>query len=101
MRAYRLTLGPKFSEGARLLWSARERFASLEEMRQLLDAYRGELSLVLYGDRLPRLELAAKIHEQFQIAPTAWSQAPSVEFTPPALAALEAGKGGSSEAHPS
>lgn len=87
-RSYRLTLGPHFNEGARLLWGKLAEFASLEAMRLAVGAHRGELSRILYGDRLPGLPLANRIADKLGIPTTAWEQPATVPFTPPAAVAL-------------
>lgn len=89
-RAYRLTLGSKFSEGARLLWGKWASYERLETMRVDLGAHRGELSSVLYGDDIPRLPLLLAIRDRFGIDPELFLKPPTETFVPPAVEAAAA-----------
>lgn len=98
--SYRLTLGSRFSEGARLFWKKLERDGYLKKrgwtsrLRSELGAHPGEITRVLYGDRLPSLRLAGRIQQVFGIQAPAWHQPPSQPFVPPgvALARAELGR---------
>jgi transcriptional regulator with XRE-family HTH domain len=84
-RTYRRHLGPKFSEGARLLWARIERRRlSFSEAAELLGWTRPALSNVLYGERLPGVALAAVVAQRFRVPITAWARPASVPFVTPA-----------------
>jgi hypothetical protein len=91
MRLYRLRLGRRFNEGARLTWLALQRLGwSQADLRRKVKTHPGELPKVLYGDRLPTLQLAADLQDLLQVPVKAWSQPPTEAFVPPARAAVEA-----------
>ncbi|XXX73902.1 hypothetical protein WMF30_40275 [Sorangium sp. So ce134] len=91
MRSYRLTLGRRFNEGARLTWLALRRLGwSQADLRRRVKAYPGELPKVLYGDKLPTLQLAADLQDLLKVPVKAWNQPPTEPFVPPARAAIEA-----------
>jgi hypothetical protein len=83
----RTRLGPKFSEGSRLLWVVLdERGWTQTRLRRELGTHPGEVSKILYGDREPRLDTLIAA-EKLGVPLEAWKQPPSVEFIPPAARA--------------
>ena len=79
-----MELGPHFSEGARLLWLLMERQGwTQSELRRRLCAHLGEVTRILYGDRFPRLAVAAEA-ERLGVHVAAWQQKPRLRFVPPA-----------------
>lgn len=81
----RTTLGPRFSEGARLLWEAMEhRGWTQGQLRKELGVTTGRVSRWLYGDLRPPLTVAVSISKKLHIPEEAWMQSPSVDFVVPA-----------------
>ena len=82
---YRMTLGPHFSEGARLLWAAiQERRLSQADVRVRVGVQPGTVTRWLYGDKIPSLESAMAIEDAFGIAARRWLEGPAAVFVPPA-----------------
>lgn len=88
MRHYRRHLGPRFSEGARLLWIAMGDMPPAEFERSL-GWSRGILSNYLYGERRAGRAASLLLFERHAIPIGAWSKAPSVAFVPPAARVQE------------
>ena len=86
-RTYRTDLGPLFSEGARLVWVAVEREGGVAPVRKRLGFDVGEMSRLMYGDRRANLQQANRCLEVLDVPTTAWEQAPSEPFEPPAARA--------------
>jgi len=82
-RKYRTHLGPKFSEGARLLWEAIDTTTAREAERALKWAP-GMLFNVLYGERGVGRKTGALLLERYGIPLDAWDKPPTVPFVPPA-----------------
>lgn len=91
-RKYRTHLGPKFSEGARLLWVALGN-TPRGEFESALGWAPGMLSNLLYGERGAGRRTATLLLERHGIPLDAWDRPPSVEFVPPALREAEEGVG--------
>lgn len=95
MRSYRRTLGPRFSEGARLLWLVLENrgvsisaaVAELSAEDRKASWSKGVLSNVLYGMRRPGPMIAADLRAAFGVPMEAWAEAPREAFVPPAARA--------------
>lgn len=83
-RKYRTHFGPKFSEGARLLWVALGN-TPRGEFESALGWAPGMLSNLLYGERGAGRRTATLLLERHGIPLDAWDRPPSVEFVPPAL----------------
>jgi hypothetical protein len=84
----RTELGPKFSEGARLLWLAmRENKWSQGELGKAIDAKPGVVNRWLYGDIRPGLAWAEELLAVVKIPLSAWNQRPVRAFVPPAARA--------------
>jgi hypothetical protein len=88
----RLHLGPKFSEGARLLWKVVTDLGSQGAAMRELGCATGMLSRWLYGDQTPRLTWLVRIRDAFGIPIEAWQQAPKRKFQVPALRAANAAR---------
>jgi hypothetical protein len=88
-RSYRRHLGPKFSEGARLLWVRVEKLGSLAKVGAKIKDRTG-LGVVgllpkwLYGDQCPDAVWRARLNTLFRISFTAWDEQPAETFVPPA-----------------
>lgn len=81
----RSSLGPHFSEGARLLWLALERLGlNQTEAEARARSAKGSINRLLYGERRPGLDMALRLEEAFGIPPGAWNEPPSEPFAPPA-----------------
>lgn len=81
----RTTLGPRFSEGARLLWDAMSRLSlSQWGLTRLLGTKPGVVSRWLYGDTRPGWDWANKILSACDVPLDAWTKPSSVRFVPPA-----------------
>lgn len=88
----RTALGPKFSEGARLVWvSAQAEEWSLNFIARLLDVSVTRVVAWVYGDDLPSLRHAVTIEEVIGVPARAWLSPPAEAFSPPA--SREAGNG--------
>lgn len=84
-QTHRIALGPRFSEGARLLWRAlHNRRQSQAAVAARLGVDGGTVNRWLYGDRLPGRVCAELLRRRFGIPVAAWEQAPSVPFQTPA-----------------
>jgi len=89
-KAYRTELGPKFSEGSRLLWEAMEQNGlTLEDVTRRLNAKRGMAAHWAYGDIGPSARWAWALWEAYKIPIPAWNQAPTELFVPPAARETE------------
>jgi transcriptional regulator with XRE-family HTH domain len=90
-RPTRWRIGPKFSEGARLLWVAIEsrRETQLDAARKL-DMDRGHVARILYGDRLPTPKFITRMTDTYQIPGDSWGRRPLEPFTLPACRDSEA-----------
>ena len=85
MRNYRRHVGPRFSEGTRLLWSAIEGAGlSIADAAKRLGWLRSTLSNVLYGERLPGVESLVEVERAFGVPIASWAEKPTVPFIPPA-----------------
>ena len=85
MRNYRRHIGPRFSEGTRLLWTAIERAnLSIADAAKRLGWLRSTLSNVLYGERLPGIESLVAVERVFGVPVATWAEEPTVPFIPPA-----------------
>ena len=81
----RLTLGPRFSEGARLLWLVlAERAWSQGEAARAIGAKAGVVPRWLYGDTRPSWDWASKLRDLFGIPLESWTLPPSIPFVAPA-----------------
>ncbi len=81
MKSKRYALGPKFSEGARLLWSEMHRCGLRPaDVTRALEASPGVVVKWLYGDRRPGRAWAERIAAEFQISPARWDEPPSQPF---------------------
>lgn len=81
----RTELGPHFSEGARLLWNAKENQSlSHGGIARLIGATGGVVPRWLYGDTRPSWNWASKLFVTFGIPLVAWTEPPSRPFTLPA-----------------
>jgi hypothetical protein len=97
MRTTRTTLGPRFSEGARLTWLAlREREWTATDLRARLRG-RGEgppgggvIDRIMYGDSLPGVSLAAQLEALLKVPAATWARAPSRRFVLDAVKRAEA-----------
>jgi len=79
---YGRQLGPRFSEGARLLWVAMRRAGlSQESLRSELGCAKGVIGRWLRGDRLPDGTFRGKLFKQFGIRPQLWEHGPSRPFS--------------------
>lgn len=80
--AYVLKIGPRFSEGARLLWlrMTRERLTQ-ESLRTELRLSKGVLSTWLHGTRLPDGPCRGQLFVRFGIPPQAWEEKPAKPFS--------------------
>lgn len=89
MLHHRTDLGPNFSEAARLWWLALENEeTTAAQAERRLEARRGMASGWLYGDRLPSVPWAARIHEIWPaVLPELWAQPAAKPFEPPAARA--------------
>lgn len=87
----RVSLGPKFSEGARLLWAVvRERDGNQAAVQREIGCGDGVISRWLYGDVTPRLSALVKVRELYAIPVESWEQKPTRPFKPPALSKTKA-----------
>jgi len=85
MRNYRRHLGPRFSEGARLLWTKLERLGlTAADVRREVRASSGLVEMWLYGEKVPRIEYAGRLNEKFGIPVHKWVEQPKRSFVPPA-----------------
>lgn len=82
-RHYRKDLGPKFSEGSRLLWVAMGS-TPRTEFEKSLEWASGKLANLLYGERGAGRATATLLLERFGIPLASWDQAPTEAFVPPA-----------------
>ena len=81
----RTRLGPKFSEGSRLLWLACIKHGwGQRDLREFLGCSTGTVSRYLWGDRAADRAAAEKMRDKFGIPTPAWDQPPKKPFTPPA-----------------
>lgn len=81
----RTTLGPQFSEGARLLWAAMEsRGWSQGQVAKAIDAKGGVVPRWLYGDIRPGWDWAKILRDTFCIPLEAWTLEATEPFIPPA-----------------
>lgn len=78
----RSTIGPRFSEGARLLWvkAILLKGHSQETIRDLLGAPRGVVSRWLYGDRKPSLKYMEKARKVYRVPVATWLDDPTERF---------------------
>lgn len=75
-------LGPRFSEGARLLWAAMRREGLTQRaLRTQLDLGGGVIGRWLRGDRVPDGASRGKLFERFRIKPQSWEQKPTKPFS--------------------
>ena len=86
----RKNLGPRFSEGARLLWLKIEKAGgSIATVRKRLGIPRDQMSRLLYGDRAATLGQANRCFEILGIPTATWEQAPKRSFVLPAVRRAE------------
>lgn len=86
MTFYRRAVGPKFNEGARLLWGALA--ASGENIRAVetkTGASVGASTKWLYGDVKPMTAARLEIHRIWGVPVDSWDQPPTADFVVPAL----------------
>lgn len=85
MRVYhRDTLGPHFSEGARLLWVALlERRDSQQEIANEIGCLKPTLNKWLYGMRRPGTSWRIAIRRKFKVPLLAWDAKPKKPLTLP------------------
>ena len=77
-------LGPKFSEGARLLWlRSRNLGHSPETIRQVIGCTNGVVNRWLYGERGIELALAVRVEDAYGIPVRAWLMKPTKPFRLP------------------
>lgn len=85
MRNYRRHLGPRFTEGARLLWLELERRdTGVTAAAGLLGCGTSSLTRALYGENVPGVDLLADVTRVFGVPIGAWAEKPSAPFIPPA-----------------
>jgi hypothetical protein len=85
MLNHRTKLGPKFSEGARLLWLQLEALnITAADVQREIKASSGSASCWLYGDKRPGRTFAQRLEEKFGVPVSAWDQPTTVIFVPPA-----------------
>lgn len=83
----RTELGPHFTEGARLLWEeVRIRGMSQGEAGRSVGAHNGQFNRWLYGLKKPGIHFALAIERVFGVPVIAWTQEPTQDFVPMALA---------------
>jgi hypothetical protein len=81
----RIALGPRFNEGARLLWQVLlERQWSQGDMARAIGAKPGVVPRWLYGDTRPSWEWAARLLDVCGIPLAAQTSAPTIAFVLPA-----------------
>ena len=90
-RLTRTTLGPSFSEGARLLWGVllRRGLSQVDLAAMLRDpngvpVKQSTVNRWLYGERRPSLGIVVQFADLFRIPARAWSLKPSRRFVLPA-----------------
>lgn len=91
-RAYRLTLGEHFTEGARLLWAGLERHGwSQEDLRRRIVGRSGQplrsgvVTRWLYGVRRPDGDCRTQLFVLLGIPVGAWMAPATRAFEPPAM----------------
>lgn len=85
-RTHRVSLGPHFSEGSRLLWVAVER-RGRRDVLSMLGVHESSLSRYLYGDKEILLRVAIRAEEMLGIPPRSWVSKPARPFKVPAARA--------------
>lgn len=81
-------LGPKFSEGARLLWlELLKTKYSIREAEREWGMSRGLLHRLLYGHQRAGRVVALRLFGMFSIPVETWDRTPIREFVPPARSA--------------
>ena len=94
VRSYRRSLGPRFSEGARLLWVELERRGeSMRDLRRRIGVG-ADITRWLYGDAIPPLAAIVRMDKLFGIPARAWLQPAKRAFIPPAARASRTGTDG-------
>ncbi len=84
----RVEVGPRFSEGARLLWRVlKAKGWSQGDIRDDLEAPAGVVHRWLYGDHRPSLTWCLALEKRYGIPASAWVQKPTRPFSFPAVAA--------------
>jgi plasmid maintenance system antidote protein VapI len=82
----RLTIGPHFSEGTRLLWEEIEkRGGNVSTVRKILDMPRDRMSRLLYGDRRVTFDQSQKCMSLLGIPTDSWWEKPKSKFELPAV----------------
>jgi transcriptional regulator with XRE-family HTH domain len=89
MRFHRKHLGERFSEAARLFWTALEREGmSLADATARLGVSSGTVYSWLYGVKVPEIQSAQRVAAEWpEIRTDLWTAPPSKPFTPPAARA--------------
>ena len=91
MATTRKHLGPKFSEGSRLLWLAlASRGLSQNAVCREVGCSDGHVNRWLYGDRGITLNFAVKLFKLYGIEVETWDAKPTERFRPPARVARAA-----------
>lgn len=80
----RTTLGPKFTEGARLLWLTSGRMGhTQEDIRRTVGCSRGLVHRWLFGDKGIDLAYAFRVEDVYGIPARAWLSKPARRFSLP------------------
>jgi transcriptional regulator with XRE-family HTH domain len=90
MRNYRRHLGPRFTEGGRLLWLVLEqRGVGVTAAATMLGCSTSSLTRALYGENVPGVDLLADVTRVFGVPIGAWAEKPTEAFIPPAAREAE------------
>lgn len=90
MTFYRRAVGPRFNEGARLLWAAlASKGDSIRAIETKAGASVGSSTKWLYGDVKPMTAARFEIQKIWGVPAEAWDQEPTEAFVPPALRETE------------
>ena len=88
MRGYRQTLGDKFSEGSRQMWTQIEKRGwSMADLTRAMNWAPGMAYRYLFGDRRPDHLMTLRIEAVLGIAPKSFLEPPKRKFAPPAARA--------------
>jgi transcriptional regulator with XRE-family HTH domain len=86
MSAQRRTLGPRFTEGARLLWLwLAASGISQKELGRRVGA--PAITKILYGDHIPRVAVLSRLCELIGAPVSVWAEPPREPFVPPLVVA--------------
>lgn len=84
-RPYRDHVGDDFSEGARLVWLAKEADdLSNGDIAEIAGCSRSQILKIIYGDQLPNRRVTERLRDRFGVPATAWDEKPAVPFVVPA-----------------